>query len=190
MNEAAIESIIDELFDLYHQHGHRHYGEEVTELEHALQAAMLAERGGEAPALIAACLLHDCGHLLHDLGEEVAASGVDAAHERRGAALLSNHFPPAVFEPIRLHVAAKRYLCHRLPRYHAGLSAASRLSLDLQGGPMTVREAAEFELSPHYRRAIQLRRYDDAAKIAGALTPVLESYRPLLRSLITEAKQC
>jgi phosphonate degradation associated HDIG domain protein len=184
MNETAIEAIIDEIFDHYQRLGHRRYGEEVTELEHALQAAMLAEQGGENPAMIAACLLHDSGHLLHGEDEEIARAGIDAAHETVGAAYLSRHLPAAVVEPIRWHVAAKRYLCHRLPRYYAGLSAASRLSLQLQGGPMSAASAGAFERIPYYREAIQLRRYDDAAKMANTLTPVLESYRPLLRALI------
>lgn len=178
--------IIDELFERYRQFGHRSYGEEVTELEHALQTALLAREHGEEAPLIAAALLHDCGHLLHDLGEEIADEGIDAVHEMIGAELLSAHFPATVSEPVRLHVAAKRYLCQAEPGYLEELSAASQLSLSLQGGPMTSAEARSFENYPFFQSAVRLRRYDDAAKMIQVSTPSLESFRSLLIALLLD----
>lgn len=177
-------SVVDSIFDQYLRLGHRSYGEEVTELQHALQAAMIAHLEGEEPYLIAASLLHDCGHLLHDLGEDVASGGVDAIHEIVGADFLARHFRAEVSQAVRLHVLAKRYLCQRDPSYLAQLSPASRLSLELQGGVLTAEESAAFERQPFSGAAVRLRRYDDSAKIPGIMTPGLEVYRPLLESLV------
>src|SRR5262245_45593156 len=121
--------IIDRIITLFDEKGQgAYFGEAVTETEHALQCAHLAETSGAASELIAAALLHDVGHLLHGLGEDVAERGIDGRHEEGGAAWLRAHFGPAVVDPVRLHVQAKRYLCTVEPAYHAGLSAASRRS--------------------------------------------------------------
>ena len=177
-------TIITEVFRVFNDYGHKMYGEAVTELQHALQCATFAERAGESPQIIAACLLHDYGHLCHDLGEDIAARGVDALHENLGADRLSRFFTPEVVEPVRLHVAAKRYLCSREPEYLPGLSEASRHSLELQGGPMTDDEAVEFELHTHYEAAVRCRRYDDMGKVTGMTTPDLEHFRPHLEAFI------
>ncbi|MHB8470746.1 MAG: metal-dependent phosphohydrolase, partial [Gaiellaceae bacterium] len=86
--------------------------------------------------------------------------------------------------PIRLHVAAKRYLCATEPSYLAELSPASVLSLELQGGPYSAAEVAEFETSPYADDAVRLRRWDDAGKVAGLETPELEHYRPVLEAAL------
>ncbi len=178
------EQMIQTIFALYRERGHRQYGEDVTELQHALQCAMFAAKNNEPDAVIAACLLHDCGHLLHDFGEDIAEHGTDARHEELGANRLAQFFPPELAEPVRLHVAAKRYLCRRHPDYFHGLSDASQLSLQLQGGAMTEAEALAFEQNPHGDAAVRLRRYDDAGKVKDLSTPGLESYRTLLESLL------
>ena len=41
----------------------------VNQRAHALQAALLAEQAGCDAALVTAALLHDIGHMVHDLGE-------------------------------------------------------------------------------------------------------------------------
>ena len=176
--------VINEIFALYEARGHRRYGEDVTELQHALQCAMFAKRAGEPGHMVAACLLHDYGHLLHDLGEDIAEHGVDARHEELGANHLAKIFVPEVVEPIRLHVAAKRFRCWRQPKYFDELSAASKRSLQLQGGVMTEAEAAEFIRNPFSEAAMWLRHYDDAAKIKDLETPPLESYRTLLTAFV------
>lgn len=176
--------VIEQISALYAARGHQHYGENVTELQHALQCAQLAQQAGEAPALVAACLLHDFGHLLHELGEEIADHGIDAGHEIIGAEALAPFFPLAVTQPIRLHVMAKRFLCYRQPTYAAALSAASQQSLALQGGPLSSAEAEEFIQTPFYAEAVRLRHYDEAAKVAGMAMPAFATYEPLLTNLV------
>ncbi|UPY35904.1 phosphonate degradation HD-domain oxygenase [Sediminicoccus sp. KRV36] len=144
---------------------------DINQRQHALQAAWLAERAGCSEALIAAALLHDIGHMVHNLGENPAEDGVDDEHERLGHEFLAGMFGPAVTEPVRLHVAAKRYLCAVEPDYFAKLSRDSVLSLSLQGGPMSPEEVAAFEAVPEYADAVQLRRFDEQAKVKGLETP-------------------
>src|SRR5205807_794078 len=80
---------------------------------------------------------------------------------------LARHFPPAVVDPVGLHVAAKRYLCAVEPKYLEQLSDSSRLSLELQGGPFRAEEVREFRALPHWHEAVRLRRYDDIGKAPG-----------------------
>lgn len=174
------EQVADRVILDFRARGHRSYGERVTESQHALQAAHFAARDGQPETLVAACLLHDYGHLLHDLGEDVAERGVDADHESLGADALAAWFPPEVVEPVRLHVAAKRYLCAADRAYFDNLSDASRLSLQLQGGPMTESEARAFERHPHFPAALRLRRYDDLGKVPDMPTPDWDDFRQLL----------
>ena len=139
-------SIIDQLFQLFTIQGQRAYfGESVSETEHALQTAHLAEEAGADDILIVVALLHDVGHLLHGLPEDIAGQGIDGRHEESGSEWLMKHFGPEVVDPVRLHVAAKRYLCVMEPDYLAELSPASLQSLKLQGGPMSFEEVKAFE---------------------------------------------
>jgi len=163
--------------------GEAYFGEPVTVLEHSLQAAWFVKRKGGSESLVAAALLHDLGHLLHTEGEDAATRGLDTHHEDLGAEALAGHFESEVLDPIRMHVAAKRYLCYAQPRYFAGLSPASVESLALQGGPMSAAEAEAFLALPNARDAIALRHADDAAKVRGLEVPALEGYRPLLTAL-------
>ncbi len=174
----------DEVFTLLASGGGAAYfGEPVTVLEHCLQAAWFVQRKGGSETLVAAALLHDLGHLLHSEGEDAAMRGLDTRHEELAAEALADHLPAAVLDPIRLHVAAKRYLCFAEPRYLAALSPASVESLALQGGPMSAKEAQSFLALRHARDAITLRHADDAAKVRGLAVRELESYRPLVASL-------
>jgi phosphonate degradation associated HDIG domain protein len=159
---------------------HRYGGEAVSQLDHALQCAHLAESEGAGDALICAALLHDLGHLIHDLGDDPARQGMDDKHEVRALHTLRRVFGGDVLEPIRLHVDAKRYLCGVDERYHDGLSAASKLSLTLQGGPFDARAAQGFITQPHAREAARLRVWDDRAKTPGALTPPLAHFVAIL----------
>src|SRR5262249_23114326 len=109
-----------------------------------------------------------------------AEKGIDERHEDSGCLWLANYFSPATTEPVRLHVHAKRYLCHSDPAYLTKLSPASILSLDLQGGPFTESQAREFEAQVHAQSAVRLWRWDDLAKIPGLQTPGLEHYREML----------
>lgn len=171
-----------ELFEA--EGGSAYVGEDVTQRDHALQAAALAERAGAAPALVAAALLHDVGHLLVlAQGRDAAPRVTDQRHQDVGADWLAGFLPPEVTEPVRLHVAAKRYLCAVEPVYAEGLSAGSQASLALQGGPFDPERVRAFEAQPAWRDAVRLRRWDDAAKVPGLRVPALGHYRPLLEAL-------
>jgi [1-hydroxy-2-(trimethylamino)ethyl]phosphonate dioxygenase len=176
-------SAIDELLDLLETRGERQYGgEAVTQREHALQCARLAEAEGAPAALVAAALLHDIGHLLHDEGDQPAARGIDDRHELVGHRHLLRVLGPAVAEPVRLHVPAKRYLCATDSGYFALLSPGSVRSLALQGGAFAPDEAEVFAAQPYAAAAIRVRRWDEAAKIAGLATLALAHYRPVLEA--------
>lgn len=179
--------IVNEIMDLFAKRGAAAYhGEAVSQEEHALQAADLAEREGASNSLVVAALLHDIGHLLDGQDEDLAELGVDGRHEEAGCAWLERHFPPEVTEPIRLHVAAKRCLCAVESTYLAGLSPASRMSLELQGGPMTSEEVAEFEANEFFREAVRLRYWDDAAKVMGLEVPTAAHYRKRIEAEVGE----
>lgn len=183
---APAEPFVDRLFALFAERGERHYGEGVSQLDHALQTAHHARLDGASPALIAAALLHDVGHLLQRLGEDAADRGLDDQHETIGARYLARGFGPAVTEPIALHVAAKRYLAAFEPGYFALLSAASVQSLALQGGPMSAAEAEAFLRDPSAADAIRLRRYDEMGKVVGIEIEGLDAYRQILLSQVME----
>jgi predicted HD phosphohydrolase len=162
------------------------YDEVVTEREHALQAAALAEAEGADDATVAAALLHDVGRLLIDWdtpeGEFVAA---DRAHDRVGERYLQALFGPEVTAPVGMHVAAKRYLCATEPDYLAILSPVSVRSLEVQGGPMSSEEVEAFRSRPGWEAGVQLRRWDDQAKLVDAKTRSVDDYLPLLEQLAT-----
>lgn len=180
-------SALQKIIELFRQHGDSEYGgESVTQLEHALQTAMLAESAHAAPPLIAAALLHDIGHLLHELPDDAPEQGIDDLHEEAGWSFLHRHAPAAVSEPVRLHVAAKRYLCAVDPDYAARLSPPSLLSLQLQGGHMSAAEVRDFRQNPWAEDAVQLRRWDDEAKVQGLQTPPLEYFIPALAESLQE----
>ena len=175
---------VERIFDAFESNGAEAYlGEPVTLREHMLQSAAFAEAESAGDTLVAAALLHDIGHLLHGGDEDTAQKGVDTYHEELGFRFLERHFPPSVVDPVRLHVAAKRYLCAVDPSYRDELSPASTLSLELQGGPMSPEETAAFEEEPHWREACRLRRWDDLGKEPGADVPSLEHYRPVLEAV-------
>ncbi|WP_270933548.1 HD domain-containing protein [Falsiroseomonas oryzae] len=174
---TAIDPRLAEIARLLEHRADGQYGlHDVTQKQHALQAALLAEQQGDPPSLIAASLLHDIGHLVHDLGENPAAEGKDDRHEDLGHAYLATLFGPEVTEPVRLHVAAKRYLCATEPDYFGRLAPDSVLSLSLQGGPMSPEECAAFRVLPFAEAAIRLRRYDDEAKVKDLPTPPVSHF--------------
>jgi phosphonate degradation associated HDIG domain protein len=175
--------IIDRLESLFVKRGAEAYlGEPVTVADHMLQCAALALAEGAPETLVAAALLHDIGHLSEgEAGEYSPQDTVDKRHDQAGARLLEGHFPPAVVEPVRLHVAAKRYLCAIDAGYYDKLSAASKHSLSLQGGPMSADEAATFEKQPFHQEAVRVRLWDDGGKVEGLSVPTFSDLRPLLR---------
>jgi phosphonate degradation associated HDIG domain protein len=168
---------LDDVLMLYRERGADQYdGEPVTHLEHALQAAHLAEQAGSDDAIVTACLLHDVGHLVSGRPGTPTLDGVDDSHEKLGAKVLRSLFGATVTEPIRWHVDAKRYLCRVDPRYHARLSDDSRRSLVLQGGIFSVGQAESFIARRGAREAVSVRLWDDLAKLPGLRTPTLDHF--------------
>ena len=171
--------LLNEIQGLLEQKASGRYGLSlINQQQHALQGAWLAEQEGKGDAMIVAALLHDIGHMVHDLGDNPADKGIDDRHEELGHEWLKAHFGAEVTEPVRLHVAAKRYLCAVEADYFAKLSSDSVKSLALQGGPMSSEEVQEFEALPQYKEAVQLRRYDERAKVKGLVTPPVAHFMP------------
>jgi gamma-butyrobetaine dioxygenase len=167
---------IEAIAGLFAGPGARDYlGEPVTIGVHMRQAGMLAEAAGSASALVAAALLHDIGHLRNE---------TDSRHGDAGAEWLSQWFGEEVTEPVRLHVAAKRYLCATEPGYLGLLSEESVRTLALQGGPMTAGQAAAFEALPFARDAVAVRRWDDEAKDPAVTPPEFAHFEALLGKLV------
>ena len=185
MTPADVLARTDRLFA--ERGGAEYHGEPVTQLEHALQAAHFAEQDGHPAEWVAAALLHDIGHLLHGHGEDYLEHGLNDRHEDLGARFLAHAFGPAVTEPIRLHVPAKRYLTIVRADYFGLLSPASVRSLELQGGPMSAEEVREFEANPHFAAAAQVREYDDRAKVVGLATPPFAHFRTYLEASLRGA---
>lgn len=182
--------VVNQILQLFRERGGSEYGgEAVTQLEHALQAAHFARKTGAGAVLVTAALLHDIGHLLHELPDDAPEQGVDDRHEELGRRWLARWFGPDVVEPVRLHVDAKRYLCTAEPAYRQHLSPPSLLSLELQGGPMSEAEAALFQSSPHCAGAVALRRWDDAAKVPGMVVAGIEEYVSILEEVLAADRQ-
>lgn len=174
---------VGEVVGLFERRGAQMYGSEaVSQLEHALQCAALAAENGAAAELVAACLLHDFGHLVAERPHEVGQP-VDDVHQYLALPFLRGTFPEAVLQPIRLHVDAKRYLCFAEADYRDALSPASRHSLDLQGGIYDRVSAERFLARPFAWDAVRLRRWDDEAKEPGRPTPTLGEFAAVLRSV-------
>lgn len=185
MTGVSSEKQVDVLFTYMKKKGQTFYDEVVTQLEHALQCAALAQKNNASPTVITGALLHDIGHfVLDEHNADIAFLDIDLNHEEVGAEYMSPFFPDAVITPIRLHVPAKRYLCTVDDSYHDGLSDASKNSLKVQGGIMSDTEKAAFEDIPHYKDALTLRRWDDLAKVKGLKTQRLEVYRDIVQQCL------
>ncbi len=176
---------ITELFDRFDSpQADQIYDEAITELEHGLQCGALAVKHGDDPSTIAAALLHDVGHLLiGDLFPIEQSLERDWKHEDVGARYLARWFGPEVTEPVRMHVAAKRYLVATDPTYLAALTPSSVRSLAVQGGPMSTAECAAFEAQPGWQTALKVRRYDDWGKDPEIEAVPFSDYEELLRGL-------
>jgi phosphonate degradation associated HDIG domain protein len=174
--------VIQHISDLYTRLGSATYGEHITQTEHAVQCARLAQQSGADAELISAALLHDIGHLVH------AADGEHGnfKHDHVGALFLARDFGPAVSEPVRLHAQAKRYLCTVDAGYYECLSPASVFSLEKQGGLMTADEVQAFEQQPYFESAVALRRWDDAGKDDQLSSGDVATFEATLRAALTQ----
>jgi phosphonate degradation associated HDIG domain protein len=176
--------VADEILEVFAKRGPgAYFGESVSMMEHALQAAYFAQAAVAPPSLVVAALLHDVGHLVVEVPDDLADWTEDARHEDVGSAWLASRFSAEVSEPVRLHVPAKRYLCATNAHYFSKLSPASVVTLKLQGGPMSAAEVARFETERYHKEAVLVRQWDDQGKVAGLVTPRLEDYRALIEGL-------
>jgi phosphonate degradation associated HDIG domain protein len=178
---------LNEVVDLLQHRGQQQYGAEaISQLEHALQCADLAEQAGETPETVVAALLHDMGHLLaakRDVQVEHDNSK-DDLHQYIALPFLRSLFSDAVLEPIRLHVDAKRYLCLIDAGYWTALSPASKHSLEQQGGVFGEAQAQVFMKQSFAAEAVRLRRYDDLAKVPAKVVPGLSHYAAHLHRVV------
>lgn len=179
MDKQQAKKTAAEIIEIFELKGGSDYaGEEITQLEHAYQAAQLAEAQGFDDEVILAAFLHDLGHLLEEEGVEMMEGYGVKDHEAVGADyLLERGFSEKVATLIRSHVAAKRYLCYANQRYYDNLSHASKMTLAFQGGPMTAEEAAAFENNPLKNLIIRMRTWDEEAKVRDVPKPDLNIYR-------------
>lgn len=182
VTHTQAERTADEILGLLQAAADQDYiGEQVSQLEHALQAAHLAENHGADPELVLAALLHDIGHVVEESAAQLGAGFGAEDHEGLGAAYLRQRGCSArLCALVQGHVAAKRYLAGKHPRYLDQLSPASLETLALQGGPMSGPEIVAFEQTPLWREKILLRTWDEQAKVPDVEVPGLDDYRPRL----------
>ena len=183
--EFLFVNIVDKIINKYQTNNSLYIGEKVTMTEHMVQTAMLAEQNHSSETLICACLLHDYGHFIAEDPDHLVSKLTDGKHEDIAFNFLKNYFKPEIFEPIKLHVQAKRYLC-RNKSYWNILSVASKVSLKLQGGIMNDNEAKKFVSLKFHDDAILLRKYDDEGKIPNIKMNKIEDYRNLINSQLIQ----
>lgn len=179
------DTIVAFLGDIFERCGDAEYlGEPVTMAQHMLQGATIAEQNGLDETIIVGALLHDIGHFTSEFGTFSMDDTEDRHHEDSGAEVLSRFFPSVITDCVRFHVAAKRYLCATKPDYFDRLSEASIHSLNLQGGPMSPEEVAEFEKNPNLKEIIQVRYLDEAGKRPDMATPDFWHFAPMVQRMV------
>ena len=180
MNPEIAKQTVDEIFSLYEQYGGEDYiGEPVSQIEHMCQAAQLAEAEGQDDEVILAAFFHDIGHLCeHIIGTKLMDGYGVVDHEViAGNYLREKGFSEKIARLVESHVLAKRYLTFKYPDYFNKLSEASKITLDKQGGVMSVIEAELFEQDSLHLLYIKLREWDDKAKLQHQALPSLNKYR-------------
>ena len=173
--------IIDKIISNFKNNNSLYIGENVTIAEHMIQSAMMAEKSKSKDNLVCACLLHDYGHFILDNPDELVRKQQDGKHEDIGYEYLKKFFKKEIVEPIKHHVIAKRYLA-RDKKYLGRLSEASVVSLKLQGGILSSKEARLFEKQEFFKEAIRLRKFDEAAKKIGVKIKDIIQYKDLLKA--------
>lgn len=179
------DTIVAFLADIFARRGGEEYlGEPVTMAEHMLQGATIAQQNGMDDDIIVGALLHDIGHFTSEFGTYAPGDTEDRHHEDAGAEVLAPFFPSVITDCVRYHVAAKRYLCATRPEYFRRLSPASVHTLELQGGPMSADEVAQFAQNPNLKKIIQVRYLDEAGKRADMVTPGFDHFAPMVQRLV------
>lgn len=173
-----------------------YFGEAVSQIEHMAQTAEWARMNRARPDMIIACLLHDIGHLLPDVpgfeGEHEAMEGGLGMHDHDlmgGEYLRQYGFSDDVCELVAGHVAAKRYLCATRPDYYARLTEASKQTLAQQGGPMSEDEINTFEANRLFVEKVQLREWEEEAKVVGEPLPDWAWYRELIDAHLAKQRE-
>lgn len=184
-SKEEADAIVDEILAAFAANGHLDYGENMTMQEHMLQTAHIAAQNGGDERLVVAALLHDYGHLVCNMPNDIFLDGHDNHHEIVGADALANWFDDDIVNAVRLHVPAKRYLCGSNPAYFDNLSDASKMTLEVQGGPMNEEEIAAFRALPGHDMAVRVRVCDDQGKVPGMDRPGLERYAPIIHRCIS-----
>lgn len=186
-NQLSRDTIVAFLGDIFERCGDAEYlGEPVTMAQHMLQGATLAEQNGLDEDIIVGALLHDIGHFTSEFGTFSMEDTEDRHHEEAGAEVLARFFPSVITDCVRHHVAAKRYLCATKPDYFNRLSEASIHSLNLQGGPMSAEEVADFEKNANLKKIIQVRYLDEAGKQPDMETPDFWHFAPMVQRIVDQ----
>jgi phosphonate degradation associated HDIG domain protein len=191
MNNEQAQAIATEIIGLYQHHGGAEYaGEKVTQLEHMVQAAQLAEQQGHEEEVILAAFLHDIGHICVSAegDNEMDGYGIKDHEEVGGAFLEEKGFSQRLIRLVEAHVEAKRYLTWKSPVYYEQLSEASKKTLEYQGGRMSDEEALAFEQYPLFNLIINMRLWDEEAKIEGLPVPELSKYHGMIVRHLIKAK--
>jgi putative nucleotidyltransferase with HDIG domain len=177
------ENAIRQVFAVFNGAQHAAYfGEPVSQLDHALQAAYLAEEDEADRKLIIASLFHDIGHLLASESDQKMDGFGALKHHKIGSDFLRYlGFGEEVATLVERHVDAKRYRVKKDPSYAQLLSEASLETLRFQGGPMSDEEVIEFEMNPLHPLILKLRSYDEKAKVQGLTVPGLQYYKEMIR---------
>ena len=181
----STDNIVDFIGSIFERCGSEEYlGEPVTMGQHMLQGATIAEQNSQPEEIIVGALLHDIGHFTSEFGTFSMNDTKDRFHEEAGAEVLERFFPSVITDCVRYHVAAKRYLCATKPSYFDRLSEASIHSLNLQGGPMSKEEVAEFQKNPNLDKIIQVRYLDEAGKHPDMETPDYWHFAPMVQRMV------
>ena len=173
--------IIEKIISNFKNNKSLYIGEKITIAEHMIQSAMIAEKLKSKDSLVCSCLLHDYGHFILDDPDELVKKNQDGEHENVGYEYLKSFFKREVVEPIKNHVLAKRYLA-RNKKYYNRLSEASIISLKLQGGTLSSKEAKSFEKEEFFKQSIKIRKFDETAKKAGIKIKDIIEYKDLLKA--------
>jgi len=162
---------------LYNLHGSGDYiGEKISQREHVVQAALLAEKYFTENAccdklkneVVLGAQYHDVGNMLefeypgkYELTENLGILN----HEKHGANFLrENGANEIICELVLGHVFTKRYLISKNRDYFNKLSDASKQTFEYQGGLLSPEEMVMYEENPLFQFHLKIREWDDKAK--------------------------